>query len=474
MNLFQIRNRKISLLCFAFLLIALSGATFKTYGCTCAGERTPCVAFGGAAAIFVGRAVEGKERKERKDKNGKIATILMGKVHFAVEEAFTGIVGKEVDIDPKTDSTCGYWFEQGEIYLVYAYGGQDKGLSTGLCTRTRLLAQAAEDLAFLQNLPPKGSGVRIFGNVHTSAPNSIDSEALPGIKVMVKDLQGRAFSKVTDDKGNYEFKGLEPGVYTVEAKLPDYYVQTGLTQKLTIADRGCAEQYFGAIIDGRIRGSLVDADGNLVKRTNPAQLLVVDLFPIDVEEKPWTAQLGSVDEQGHFEFYDVEPGRYWLGINIRHNPSQDSPYPPTWYPGVADKSQATIIELGRAEKLTNYTIKLPGKLTPHRAQGAIYWPDGKPVARAQVYLESEDHPGYCVNDCRTADLNGRFELIGYEGTKYRIIASTYINPEATFNDRRSVYAEPVVVELREDIEGIKMVLTVDQKTFEDKHKKWKH
>jgi len=70
-------------------------------------------------------------------------------------------------------------------------------------------------------------------------------------------------------------------------------------------------------------------------------------------------------------------------------------------------------------------------------------------------------------------MSGRFELIGYEGAKYRIIASTYINPEAEFNARRSVFAEPVVVELREDIAGIKMVLSVDQKTFEDKHKKRK-
>jgi hypothetical protein len=75
---------------------------------------------------------------------------------------------------------------------------------------------------------------------------------------------------------------------------------------------------------------------------------------------------------------------------------------------------------------------------------------------------------------RSADPNERFELLGYEGTKYRIIASTYTNPEAGYNDRRSVFAEPVVVEFREDIAGIKMVLTVDQKTFEDKHKKWKH
>jgi hypothetical protein len=92
---------------------------------------------------------------------------------------------------------------------------------------------------------------------------------------------------------------------------------------------------------------------------------------------------------------------------------------------------------------------------------------------AHVHLESEDHPGQCVNTCRDADQDGRFELVGYEGAKYRIMASKYINPEAEFKDLRSVFAEPVMIELREDVAGIKMVLSVDQKTFEDRHKKWK-
>ena len=474
MILFQISIPKIPLLFCAFLLIALSGATFKTYGCSCLREA-PCEAFGRASAIFIGRAVEGKERKERKDKSEKIATFLLGKVHFVVEEAFIGIDGKEVDIESDANSSCGYWFEQGELYLVYAYGSQEKGLSTSVCTRTNRMAQAAEDLAFLQNLLPRGSGVRIYGNVSARTTDSAKQfkEGLAKIKVTVKDSQGLVINTVTDGNGDYEFKGLKPGVYTVEAKLPDYYSQRFPPNKLTIADRGCAEQNFFGIIDGRISGALVDADGNPVKRTNRDQPSVVDLISIDETGNPRFSRLESVDEQGRFTFDEVEPGRYLLGINIAYNPSERAPYQPTWHPGVADKSQATIIEVGRAAKLTGYTIKLPGKLTPHRLQGVIYWPDGRPVPMAQVYLESEDHPGYCVNDCRSTDLNGRFELIGYEGTKYRIIASIYINPEAEFNDRRSVFAEPVVVELREDIAGIKMVLSVDQKTFEDKHKKRK-
>jgi SdrD B-like domain len=481
MNLFQISITKISLLFCAFLLIALSGATFKTYGCSCP-RSAPCEAFGRASAIFIGRAVEGKERKEREGRSGKIATFLVGKVHFVVEEAFIGIDGKEVDIESDANSSCGYWFEQGELYLVYAYGSQEKGLSTSVCTRTSRLAQATEDLAFLQNRPPRGSGGWILGNVSVITTistehykNGVYKKGVAEIKVTAKDSQGRVFNTVTGDNGDYEFKGLKPGAYTVEAKLPDYYSQGAPSDKLTIVDRGCAEQNFVGVIDGRVSGVLVDADGNPVKGTNRDQLPFVELSSIDETGNLRFSIPESVDEQGRFTFSNIQPGRYLLGINIERNPSEHSPYPPTWYPGVADKSQATIIEVGMAEKLTDYTFKLPGKLTltPRRVQGIIYWPDGRPVPRASVYLETEDHPGHCVNDCRNTDMNGRFELIGYEGTKYRIIASTYINPEAEFNARRSVFAEPVVVELREDIAGIKMVLSVDQKTFEDKHKKRK-
>jgi hypothetical protein len=95
MNLFQISNPTISLLFCAFLLIALSGATFKTYGCTCL-EPSTCEAFGRASAIFIRRAVDGKECEVRKDKSGKVTTSLLGKVHFTVDRAFIGSTEKRL------------------------------------------------------------------------------------------------------------------------------------------------------------------------------------------------------------------------------------------------------------------------------------------------------------------------------------------------------------------------------------------
>jgi hypothetical protein len=48
---------------------------------------------------------------------------------------------------------CGYQFERGQRYLVYAYVDRDGVLGTSICTRTRELEHAGEDLAFLDGQP---------------------------------------------------------------------------------------------------------------------------------------------------------------------------------------------------------------------------------------------------------------------------------------------------------------------------------
>jgi hypothetical protein len=45
---------------------------------------------------------------------------------------------------------CGYPFQSGEEYLVYAYVTQDGDIRTGLCTRTRPADAAAEEIGQLQ------------------------------------------------------------------------------------------------------------------------------------------------------------------------------------------------------------------------------------------------------------------------------------------------------------------------------------
>jgi hypothetical protein len=69
MGLGQRSSLAFSLVLFVVLLAVLSGTEFKAYGYNYI-ERKPCEVFGRASAVFIGRAVRGTEREERKDKNG--------------------------------------------------------------------------------------------------------------------------------------------------------------------------------------------------------------------------------------------------------------------------------------------------------------------------------------------------------------------------------------------------------------------
>src|SRR5271167_223929 len=67
-----------------------------------------------------------------------------------------------------------------------------------------------------------------------------------------------------------------------------------------------------------------------------------------------------VDANGYFEVRGVEPGRYVVGLGIRSGAGYFSDVPtPVYYPDVPTKEQATIIQLGRAEKRANIDFKLP-------------------------------------------------------------------------------------------------------------------
>ncbi len=101
-------------------------------------QASPLESLERSDAVFVGRVLDIDKKFLGFEYN----------VRFEVEKYWKGISEKNVTIE--TDSgggACGYRFEKGEEYLVYAYG--DDTLSTNRCSRTRLLANAQKDLLSL-------------------------------------------------------------------------------------------------------------------------------------------------------------------------------------------------------------------------------------------------------------------------------------------------------------------------------------
>lgn len=142
-------KRKINLvllICFIVSMVTIV-APSSVYACSCAEPLTVEEELNRSEAVFSGRVLEVKEVKNL---NGYMTKSAL----FEVSEIWKG--GSESQIIIHTGGgggDCGYHFEEGKEYLVYAslstmYGEKEQLVSI-MCDRTNILAQAEEDLTIL-------------------------------------------------------------------------------------------------------------------------------------------------------------------------------------------------------------------------------------------------------------------------------------------------------------------------------------
>ncbi len=116
----------------------------------------------GCSCEMSGSALEELERRGAVFSGSVIEIIIeedeiWGTVHlvkFDVIEAWKGVEGQEITVyTASNEAACGYNFQMNKDYLVYAnYNNKDTRLGiigVGLCSRTKLLTDAARDLSEL-------------------------------------------------------------------------------------------------------------------------------------------------------------------------------------------------------------------------------------------------------------------------------------------------------------------------------------
>ncbi|MDE2718909.1 MAG: hypothetical protein OXI33_18105 [Chloroflexota bacterium] len=123
------------------------GNTEQVYACSCAQPESPSEELEKFSAVFAGRVVSVQLSY---DPDGRTVTREdRGTIGFEVSAVWKGTVYEEMDITtPPTGGTCGFTFEEGEEYIVYAYDSPyvEGGYTTGICSRTALLEQAQVDV----------------------------------------------------------------------------------------------------------------------------------------------------------------------------------------------------------------------------------------------------------------------------------------------------------------------------------------
>jgi len=113
------------------------------YGCSCVRPNTTEIEMSKADAVLIGEVL-GKSQDE---------TYQIYEVALKVKKSYKGHFDEEIIIRTGMDSaSCGFAFEENKTYLIYAYQHERESggyFSTGICSRTKLLAEATEDLEVL-------------------------------------------------------------------------------------------------------------------------------------------------------------------------------------------------------------------------------------------------------------------------------------------------------------------------------------
>ena len=198
---------------------------------------------------------------------------------------------------------------------------------------------------------------------------------------------------ISDAKGDFSFKDLEPGDYSLSAQKPGYLATSA-------EDLQVSETH--SVTDVRVRllrlstisVHVLDPDGDPIPFTAVAFYRLV--FK-DGKRRLQATQSYAGDEPEltpHF----LEPGRYYIAASAENSSSPVS-YLPTWYPNALDAASASVVSLAPGQNISGLEIRLRTGVT-FRIRGVVTGlpvlsRDARPyfvIARRQSTLADDPSP----------------------------------------------------------------------------------
>jgi len=359
-----------------------------------------------------------------------------------IAEMLSGVDPGQKEIEILTGQgygDCGYAFQIGVDYIVYAYKNAEGRLETNICTRTRTLAQATEDMEYFRTMSsaPETGQIR----VRTALPGK------PGIRIVAEREGGSRYPALTNAAGEALFTGLSPGEYTIHAEsdgdLPD-------DPKVRLQAKGCLDVTLFRTL--RITGRVTTSSGL------PAARVEVQLR--STRDIPWTGTM--TDSGGRYELHIVRTGQYYLGINLNRTATRDTPYPRWFYPGTEDPAFATRIDFSGKPEVRTYDFTLPDRQPERAIEGIVLTADWQPAPGAWLTVFDASHTAVAQ---AFADQNGRFALQVFVGTPYRLHA---VWPGKTPDEATSIV--PLDIQPGSDPLSLRLTLTQPGNSLLDEHR----
>jgi hypothetical protein len=392
------------LVSFATLLAAAEPAA----ACSCHDGGPVCQAFWETPVVFVGRVVSVTPIKSAAN-GGPTRT-----TRFRVTEPLRGTTTPTIDLTSYSTS-CDLFFAPGEDWIIYASPQHNgTGLATSTCSRSRLLNDAADDLAYARSVYSRTSDRgRIYGRL--TASGSPRDVPVPGVRLTFHGPWFDPVYALTDKDGRYEV-AAPAATYRISAALPrgmSFRSDHMLVELLD--DRGCAEADLWAEHPATITGRVVTAGGA------PIPNVTVEMLQ---DRQPAGSRLrGITDRQGRYEVAGLEPGSYvpavasaWVRTDHRAVESR------FLFPGGAtliDGVQPIKIEGGGNQSVAD--IVVPDAVRIAQVSGVVVHANGRPAAGVKVRTKADFDGEHLPWTTIRTDPRGRFTFAMAVGTRYRIV-----------------------------------------------------
>ena len=253
------------------------------------------------------------------------------------------------------------------------------------------------------NVPAPTGTARISGRVVAADTGSPIRRAQ--INVNSREAQFNR-SVTTDSEGRYEFASLPAGRYRLFVDKAGYVaLEYGQARPfeagkpLDIADGQALEKIDFSLPRGSaITGRITDEFGDPI---TDVQVQALRYQFVNGERQLVNAgRSAQTDDLGAYRIFGLMPGDYVVRASMRPNMpavheapmSEPMGYPGTYYPGVADVSQAQTVTAALGQELSSIAFPLvPARLS--RISGTVMGSDGRPLAGAMVMIRARGSGG---------------------------------------------------------------------------------
>jgi hypothetical protein len=368
-------------------------------------------------------------------------------VEFEVARGYRGVEGERVVLRTNVmGSACGYPFEAGRDYLVFAQPDQNGNLTTSSCSRTHEVDSAGEDpdIQWLAGSAGAPSGASVFGHIESvrwRPDGTYEQRDLSGIKVTIKGPESR--TAASNAEGRFRVEGLGRGPYVISAVAPRGYSAFADSQ-VTLHDKGCAEVDWSTAPDGHIRGHVTYYDGRAAARVSLTA------------KSERSSRYAQAEADGSFDFGQVAEGSYIVAVNLDFPaPNGELYYRRAFYPGTTDQNAAAVFTVGLGQIIDDLRFVLPPDLKPPsvRLQVSVLGTNSAPAADTQVLAYDDIWGANSV-----APLSSMTDAAGKATFLLRPDAHYDLTAVRSAANGAQVCAAPVAVDAREGRKPVVLVL----------------